>query len=81
MLGAYQHFMAWRETWRRIPHALGGKPPVRSWRTTRRQGQTVVEYVVSTVIFMLVVAILSVFLYTLREQNTRVLDLMASEYP
>jgi type II secretory pathway component PulJ len=46
-----------------------------------KRGQTVIEYVVSTVIFMLVVAILSVFLYTLREQNTRVLDLVGWNYP
>lgn len=47
-----------------------------------RHGQAMIEYVTCVVILIVsTVAMLAVFLYVLREENTRVLDLVASEYP
>ena len=40
-----------------------------------------VEYVIVAGVLVAMVAVLSVFLYTFREQSGRVLDLVASEYP
>ena len=51
-------------------------------RKSRRQaGQAMVEYVIVAGVLEAMVAVLSVFLYTFREQSGRVLDLVASEYP
>jgi len=46
-----------------------------------RSGQTMIEYVVMAVFIVLTVTIMSVLLYTFKEQGGRVLDLAASEYP
>ena len=46
-----------------------------------RRGQTLVEYVIVAGVLVAMVAVISVFLYTFREQSGRVLDLVASEYP
>jgi len=40
-----------------------------------------VEYVIVFVVMLGVVAILSLFLYSVRQQSNRALDLVASEYP
>lgn len=39
------------------------------------------EYVVVFVALLSVVSILALFLYTVRQQSNRTLDLVASEYP
>ena len=46
-----------------------------------RRGQAMVEYLIVAGVLVAMVAVLSVFLYTFREQSGRVLDLVASEYP
>ena len=46
-----------------------------------REGQTLTEYVIVAGVLVGVVAVLSVFLYTFREQSGRVLDLVAWDYP
>lgn len=50
-------------------------------RLRERNGQTMVEYVITAGVLVAAVAILAVFLYTFRENSGRVLDLVASEYP
>lgn len=45
------------------------------------RGQVIVEYIVVAGVLVGMVAILSVFLYTFRQQSGRVLDLVASDYP
>jgi hypothetical protein len=40
-----------------------------------------VEYILSAIVLMITIAILSVFLYTLREQNAKVMDFLASGLP
>lgn len=39
------------------------------------------EYVIVFVILLSVVALMSLFLYVVRQQSNRTLDLVASEYP
>lgn len=46
-----------------------------------REGQTLAEYVIMAGVLVGIVAVLSVFLYTFREQSGRVLDLVAWDYP
>jgi type VI protein secretion system component VasF len=46
-----------------------------------RAGQTMIEYIIVFVALLATVAALSVFLYALRQQSNRVLDLVASDYP
>ncbi len=46
-----------------------------------RSGQAAVEYLVVFVAMLAVVAILALFLYAVRQQSNRTLDLVASEYP
>ena len=46
-----------------------------------RSGQAMVEYVIVFVAMLAFVAVLSVFLYAVRQQSNRALDLVASEYP
>ncbi len=46
-----------------------------------RSGQAMVEYVIVFVVLLGLVAVLSVFLYAVRQQSNRALDLVASEYP
>ena len=52
-----------------------------SRRRRSRSGQTLIEYLVLTVMILASVAILSVFLFTFREQGDRVLQLVGYEYP
>ena len=47
----------------------------------RCSGQAMVEYMVAAGMLMAALAILTLFLTTFSEYGTRVLDLMASEYP
>jgi Tfp pilus assembly protein PilV len=47
----------------------------------RNQGQAMLEFVMMFVLFMGVLAMLSLFLYTFKEYGGRILDLVASEYP
>lgn len=47
----------------------------------RRSGQAMVEYVIVSVAMLAVVAVLALFLYAVRQQSNRALDLVASEYP
>ena len=46
-----------------------------------RSGQVILEYVVVFAAMLAVVAVLSLFLYAVRQQSNRTLDLVASEYP
>ena len=46
-----------------------------------KSGQTMVEFSLIALILVGAVAIMAVLLYTLRLNHTRVLDLVASEYP
>ena len=46
-----------------------------------RSGQVMVEYVVVFVAMLAVVSIMALFLYSVRQQSNRTLDLVASEYP
>ena len=47
----------------------------------RRSGQAMLEYVVVFVAMLAVVSVLALFLYAVRQQSNRTLDLVASEYP
>ncbi len=47
----------------------------------RKVGQAMTEYMIVAATLVLAVAILAVFLYTLKEHGGRVFDLVASEYP
>ncbi|HQA38606.1 MAG TPA: hypothetical protein PLW27_06850 [Kiritimatiellia bacterium] len=47
----------------------------------RRSGQAMIEYVIVFVSMLAVVAVLALFLYAVRQQSNRALDLVASEYP
>ena len=47
----------------------------------RREGQAVLEYVVTAGIMMALVAMVALLLYTFKEYGGRILDLVASEYP
>lgn len=47
----------------------------------RKAGQAMTEYLIVAATLVLAVAILAVFLYTLKEHGGRVFDLVASEYP
>ena len=47
----------------------------------RRSGQVMTEYLVVFVAMLGVVTVLALFLYAVRQQSNRALDLVASEYP
>jgi len=47
----------------------------------RRSGQAMLEYVVVFAAMLAVVSVLALFLYAVRQQSNRTLDLVASEYP
>ena len=49
--------------------------------SARRSGQAMVEYIIIAGVLVAMMAVMSAFLYTFREQSGRVLDLVASEYP
>ena len=46
-----------------------------------KSGQTIVEYAIVAGMLVLCITIFAVFLYTFRENSSRILDLAASEYP
>ena len=46
-----------------------------------RSGQAALEYVLVFAAMLMVVAVLALFLYAVRQQSNRTLDLVASEYP
>ncbi len=50
-------------------------------RKDRRSGQATLEYVVVFAALLAVITILALFLYAVRQQSNRTLDLVASEYP
>ena len=50
-------------------------------KRNRRSGQAMIEYVVVFVAMLGVVTVLALFLYTVKQQSNRTLDLVASEYP
>lgn len=47
----------------------------------RRSGQAAIEYLVVAGVLLATVVLISVFLYSFREQSDRVLNIAASEYP
>jgi len=46
-----------------------------------KSGQAALEYVIVFVAMLAVVTVLALFLYAVRQQSNRTLDLVASEYP
>ena len=46
-----------------------------------RRGQAMIEYIIVFIALLATVISLSVFLYSLRQQSNRALDLVASDYP
>ncbi len=50
-------------------------------RTRRRRGQAITEFVLVLTSLLLLLVMVSLFLYTFREYGGRVLNLVASEYP
>ncbi|MFU8779715.1 MAG: hypothetical protein ACNA71_01660, partial [Kiritimatiellia bacterium] len=46
-----------------------------------RKGQVMLEFIIVASMLILTVSILSVLLYTFKENTTRVLQLVGSEYP
>jgi hypothetical protein len=53
----------------------------RKGAVNRRSGQAMIEYVVVFVAMLGVVTVLALFLYAVKQQSNRALDLVASEYP
>jgi hypothetical protein len=45
------------------------------------RGQAMIEYLIVAVMFIAVIAVFALLLYALRQQSSRVLELVASEYP
>jgi len=60
-----------------------GKSAVASIRKGRRnrRGQAMIEYIVVFIALFATIVSLAVFLYALRQQSNRTLDLVASDYP
>ena len=50
-------------------------------RQRSRRGQTMIEYIIVFVALFATIVSLSVFLYALRQQSTRTLGFVASDYP
>ncbi len=57
---------------------LSNRMPV---QRNRCSGQVMLEYVIVFVAMLGVVSVLALFLYSVRQQSNRTLDLVASEYP
>lgn len=49
--------------------------------TGRRAGQAMIEYLIVFAALLALVSVMSLFLYAVRQQSNRTLDLVASEYP
>ncbi len=50
-------------------------------RRRTRSGQAMIEYIIVFIALFATVISLAVFLYALRQQSNRTLDLVASDYP
>ncbi len=50
-------------------------------RRERCNGQAMIEYIIVAAMLLVVVALFALLLYALRQQSSRVLELVASEYP
>ena len=48
---------------------------------SQKSGQTMIEYIVVTCLFLGLMVVMGVFVYALRQHSDRVLDLVASDYP
>ncbi|MDA3798997.1 MAG: hypothetical protein PF692_07945 [Kiritimatiellae bacterium] len=46
-----------------------------------KTGQTMVEYMIMTVMIVFALSVMAVFLFTFREFGSRVLDLVAADFP
>lgn len=46
-----------------------------------KTGQTMVEYMIMTVMLVFALSVMAVFLFTFREFGSRVLDLVAADFP
>lgn len=46
-----------------------------------KKGQTMVEYMIITVMLVFSLSVMAVFLFTFREFGSRVLDLVAADFP
>jgi len=55
-------------------------PPTRPGRRGRK-GQAMIEYIIVFIALFATMVSLAVFLYALRQQSNRTLDLVASDYP
>ena len=53
----------------------------RSEGAATKRGQAMIEFVVVAGILTLTVVVFGLYLYTFREQGTRVLDLIGADYP
>ena len=49
--------------------------------TVRKSGQIMLEYIVVVGVMLVMIGILTLFLYVFKEHGARVMDLVASEYP
>ncbi len=47
----------------------------------RKSGQVMLEYVIAAGMLVGVLSMLALFLYTFKEQGTRVLDLISADFP
>jgi predicted RND superfamily exporter protein len=50
-------------------------------RWGKRHGQTLAEYAIALATLIAVIAMAAIFFYTFKEWSSRVLELVASEYP
>jgi hypothetical protein len=59
------------------------KSAIASVRQGRRncRGQTMIEYIIVFIALFATIVSLAVFMYALRQQSNRTLDLVASDYP
>ena len=53
----------------------------RAWSRRGKAGQTMIEYVIIAGMLVLSMSVFAVFMYTMKEQGGRVLDLVALDYP
>ncbi len=52
-----------------------------AWPGRGRRGQAMLEYIIVAGVLIASVAVCALLLYALRQQSSRVLDLVASDYP
>ncbi len=46
-----------------------------------KRGQTMIEYIVMAAMLVLTISIMSILLYTIKQNSNRTVNLMSSEYP